>query len=123
MTRKVLVLELNKTAAVFRTELSPPAYEGYWEAFHTEIDQDFARACRRAREELDFMPTIKQLRHFLPDRRGREAVEATNRYLAKLEACRPKAWPKQIDRRRGNSEPTPVTELVAPYLGPSDKRH
>lgn len=118
MNRAVLVIELNKTSAVFRCELSAPAYEGYWEAFHLETDADFARACRRAREELDFMPTIKQLRMYLPDRRVRAAVEATNRYLRQLTAPR-KPWPARI----GPDDPTPVAELVGKYLVPPDEVH
>jgi hypothetical protein len=118
MKRETLVMELNKTAAVFRCPLSTLAIDGYGEAFEGVPDADFVRACRRAREECDFMPTIKQLRAFLPDRRGQAAIEETNRWLARNAASRPKSWP-----RLGPTEPTPVGELVGRYLDPPDKVH
>lgn len=119
MKRETLVLELNKTAAVFRSPLSTLAIDGYAEAFEDACEADFVRACRRARQECEFMPTIKQLRQFLPDRRGEAAIAETNRWLAQSAAHRPRNWP-----RLGPSEPTPVADLVAPYLGPPpDKIH
>jgi hypothetical protein len=111
--RKTFAPEMSKTAGAFRAELGEFGIEAYWEAFQTETDQDFAQACRRAREECDFMPTIKALRQFLPDRRARAAVEATDRYLRENQQLseRLAPWPRRIE-----PEPTPVAELVAPYL-------
>ena len=115
MNRSLLVVELNKTAAVFRVELSAPAYEGYWEAFAAESDADFTRACFRARAECDFFPTIRELRKFLPSRESRRAVAETDRYLRHMRQIGAKAaasWPARI----GPSDPTPVAELLGPYL-------
>jgi hypothetical protein len=119
MIFETLALELNKTAAVFRSELSALAIDGYWEAFERDSDDDFVKACRRARAECDFMPTIKQLRSFMPDRRGLAAIGATERYLRRNRqlAERQAPWPRRL------AEPTSVAELAAPYLEPPDKIH
>lgn len=119
MTREQFALELNMTASVLppRTELSVLALDAYWQAFRTESHTDFSRACRRAREELDYMPTIKQLRTFLPSRASRTAIEATDRYLRDMHQIAARArttWPARI----GPSDPTPVAELVGPWLEP-----
>ncbi len=123
MTYKLLVLELNKTAAVFRTELTTLGIDGYWEAFERDDDGDFVTACRRARAECDYMPTIKQLRMFLPDRRAKAAMAATERYLKReqRDASKLAPWPTDRPERRRRlepGEPTPVGELVGPYLEP-----
>ncbi len=68
MRKDVFAVELNKTAAVFRTELNEALMAGYWEAFSDQTDDGFTGACKRARVECDFFPTIKELRRFLPVR-------------------------------------------------------
>ncbi len=117
MNRKTFAVELSKTAGAFRAELGDFGIEAYWEAFEDETDAEFVQACRRAREECDFMPTIKELRKFLPDRRARAVREETKLWLAKNASySRKKPWPRL-------GEPTPVAELVAPYLGPTTEKH
>ena len=117
--RKTFAPELAKTAGAFRAELGEFGIEAYWEAFETETDADFVQACRRAREECDFMPTIKELRKFLPDRRARLVRQQTERWLAENAAhSRKRPWP-----RLGPTEPTPVAELVAPHMKPPDRIH
>ena len=99
MTRKTLGIELNKTAAVFRTELSTLAVDGYWESLRDYSDDDFAWACKHARETCGFMPTIRDLLAMLRPRRQMSASrEETNEYVRQLEAWTPKEpWPN--DRR------------------------
>lgn len=119
MKYETLVLELNKIAVALQTaKLSTATYEVYWEHFAGEADEDFTRACFRAQGECEFFPTIKQLRMYLPDRRARAAVEATDRYLRQLTAPR-KPWPARI----GPEDPTPAAELVGKYLVPPDEVH
>jgi len=117
--RKTFAPELAKTAGAFRAELGEFGIEAYWEAFCTETDADFARACRLAREQCEFMPTIRELRRFLPDRTSRKAIEATDRYIRQQQLAAAKAhasWPARI----GPQDPTPVAELVGQYL---DTKH
>ena len=90
--------EMAKTAAVLRAELSDPLLEGFWEAFEGADIEAFSKACRRAREELDFMPSIHELRRLMPALRGPspEAL-ATDAYLKQLTAS---PWPKDAERLR-----------------------
>lgn len=68
MYKTVFAMEMAKTADVFRVQLSDLAMEAYWEAFETAGDDDFRRACKRARAECEFMPTIRQIGSFLPSK-------------------------------------------------------
>lgn len=68
MYKTTFATELDKTAAVFRVELTAPAIEAYWEAFETADDDDFRKACRKARTECEFMPTIRQIAKHLPSK-------------------------------------------------------
>jgi len=114
--RKTFAPELSRTVGAFRAELDEFGIEAYWEAFQTETDADFSNACRRAREECDFMPTIKELRKFLPDRRARAAKEETDRWLRRNEQLSAKA--RASWRQLGPDEPTPVGELLGPWMEP-----
>ena len=117
MKYETFALELSKTAAVFGTaKLSTVAIDAYWEVFEHEDDQDFIEACRRARADCDFMPTICQLRAFIPQ--GRKAEAETNRWLAQNAAARPKSWP-----RLPPSNPTSVSELLEPWMQEPGKVH
>ena len=115
MSFEVMALELNKTAAVFRTELSAVAIETYWESLSSYGKDDLHWAFKRARETCEFMPTIRDLLELLRPRRQRALAEY------KPAPYERKPWPER--KRRGQSEPTPVADLVAPYIGPTDEKH
>lgn len=54
--------QLEATGAVLNKQVTPLMYETYWNEFQTWTDQQFAGALVRCKRELDFFPTIKQIR-------------------------------------------------------------
>lgn len=97
MYQATFAAEINKTADVFRVELSRPALDAYWEAFEVADDDAFRAACRRGRAECDFMPTIKQLARYMPVRPQPQDPLLT-RLLQPWE--RAEQWPDQAVGRR-----------------------
>lgn len=54
--------QLEATGAVLNKQVTPLMYETYWNEFQTWTDQQFAGALVRCKRELDYFPTIKQIR-------------------------------------------------------------
>lgn len=54
--------QLEAAGAVLNKQVTPLMYETYWNEFQTWTDQQFAGALVRCKRELDFFPTIKQIR-------------------------------------------------------------
>ena len=54
--------QLEATGAVLNKQVTPLMYETYWNEFETWTDEQFAGALIRCKRELDFFPTIKQIR-------------------------------------------------------------
>lgn len=54
--------ELEATGAVLNKQVTPLMYETYWNEFKTWTDEQFAGALVRCKRELDFFPTIRQIR-------------------------------------------------------------
>ena len=50
------------TQSVFRTQLNSAASFEIWEAFKGWTDQQFIEAMKRCRRELDFFPSMRQIR-------------------------------------------------------------
>jgi hypothetical protein len=89
MSFEVMALELNKTAAVFRSELSAVAIETYWESLSGYGAEDLHWAFKRARENCEYMPTIRDLLELLRPRRQRQLAEY------KPEPYKREPWPER----------------------------
>ncbi len=75
MDVKSFTEQMTRTGAVLNKQCTQTMLETYWEEFKDWPDEKFAGAIRRCRKQLDFFPTIKQIR---------ERVVITNTYVPPL---------------------------------------
>lgn len=75
MDVKFFTAEMTRTGAVLNKQCTQTMLETYWEEFKDWPDEKFAGAIRRCRKQLDFFPTIKQIR---------ERVVVSNSYVPPL---------------------------------------
>ena len=73
--------QLEAAGAVLNKQVTPLMYETYWNEFETWTDQQFAGALVRCKRELDFFPTIKQIRERFVVRRQLQRFRRCRRYL------------------------------------------
>lgn len=66
--RPHFVSELNMLGAVLKGHVTEPLLMAFWQDFEDVTFEDFRVACKRARRELDFFPSVRELRSFLPRR-------------------------------------------------------
>ncbi len=106
--KRAFSVEMFKLAAALKApEVSEPMLEAFWEDF-ADVEIDVFRAvCKKARGALDFMPSIRELRSFLPPR-PQKIDPLVERLLAPF--LRQEAWPDD-----DKTAPT-VSESVAACL-------
>jgi hypothetical protein len=104
--------ELNLMAAALRGLVTDPLIAVFWEEFQHVSLEDWRAACRKARRSLDFFPSVRELRSFLPYR------ERPNPELERLlmPYQRRETWPAQPligtpEFPRPEPPPEPESEL------------
>ena len=100
--------ELAKLAAVLKGQVTALLIEAFWEAFQDYTLADFVAASRKARETLDFMPSIRELKQLLPPK-----PRPVDPYLAKLLQPfeRKEPWPDKAERLLPRAQPQPETDI------------
>lgn len=108
MTRDEFAVELVKLAAALKQPLSKPLQDVFWEEFGDESLDVFRRACKRARRELDFFPSIREMRGFI----GHKPPPPDPLLVRLLQPwVRKEPWPAEVEKRLPRPAPTPPSEL------------
>lgn len=82
--------ELNMLAAALKGLVTEPMLMVFWEEFGAESLSDWRVACVKARRSLDFFPSVREMRSFLPAK-PRPIDPLVARLLAPYERKEP--WP------------------------------
>ena len=62
MNHELFLDQLEQTGAVLNRQVTPSMYTAYWPPFAEWTDMQFIGAIARCRQELDYFPTIKQIK-------------------------------------------------------------
>lgn len=104
--RPKFVMILEAVGSCFNRSVDEPLLYGYWAAFKGVDLAVFELACHRAIDELDFFPTVKQLKGITGQRDAAEMAAD--------------AWAKVLELARDSTRaehPDPVAEAAIKKLG------
>ena len=111
MNHELFLDQLEQTGAVLNRQVTPSMYTAYWPPFAEWTDSQFVGAITRCRQELDFFPTIKQIKErIVIQQSATEQITKSNAGLLTVEET---ASDKQDGSLEANVDAMTDDELIA----------